>query len=80
MTREGTTVSELTPREWQDIEKAKAALRIDAGWPDGADLTPSAAAPQASASIAARSAADSDFEPVTPGKATPEAQGLPTAG
>jgi hypothetical protein len=33
-------VSELTPREWQDIEKAKAALRIDAGWADGIDDSP----------------------------------------
>ena len=33
-------MSEITPREWQDIEKAKAALRIDAGWADGVDDSP----------------------------------------
>lgn len=74
-------MSKLTPREWQDIEKAKAALRIDAGWPDGGELMPAAAPLPASASMTAPSTtADGDFESLMPVKGSPEAQGLPTAG
>ena len=74
-------MSELTPREWQDIEEAKAALRIDAGWPDAVELIAAADPGDPSASPATPPAdADSDVEPLLPSRATPEAQGVPTAG
>jgi hypothetical protein len=86
----GTTVTQLTPREWQDIEEAKSALRIDAGWHDAAPTSapqepePAAVTPQTDgtgdgvprAGREARSAG-------APGSAmspTPESKGLPTAG
>jgi hypothetical protein len=89
-------VSELTPREWQDIEKAKAALRIDSGW-DDVDAMPAVVAQDvAHAATALEPDAvlyvgpepdlgsplpgDPPVSTPPPAKSTPESRGVPTAG
>lgn len=89
-------MSELTPREWQDIEKAKPALRIDSGWADLPDVASAISTRDASTGAtggAAPTAAEVAYEPsavaarsfdsppTTPAtSSTPESLGLPTAG